>query len=1075
MSHIFISYSRKDLDFAQQIVDALAANNLDTWIDWKSIPKGEDWEQEIYRGIEEADALLFLISPDSVASEMCNKEVVHAVENGKRILPVFIHTVEDRKVYEVTANLLDPTAKEEINRRNFIFCREGMDDFKRAIEETRNTIHTDYAWLQFHTRLQVKALEWDRRKEPKDTSLLLRGKELKEAGQKLDGTNSKTDPQPTPLQQHFIQASRKNEERQKRRLIVGLGVALIVLASASVFAWRQRVLSQTEAEMRVTAQAETAKQARISLSRKLAAGAQTVLSDHPQESLLLSIEALNALKPGDPEIPDGEQSLRDALLHVGGIALGKGITPGVAPAISPDLHWLAGAGNDGTIRLWDLTAPDPVDPTLIPIGGGSSIQAINISANSHWLVAAGQESEIYVWNLDGFLPDDNPIVFSVGDCPVYLLKASPNNKWLALVCSDDTVRVWDLSTHDPSIAPVTLQSAEVSPQSGMFGPGTIFLPGNREQLASWSVDSRWFALASNNTALLWKLDAQGLSARPSVLDGFNFPVTTLAFSPDNQWLAVADAKSILLWNLSDPDPAAAPVMVTDHFQLSAIAFNSDGSLLAAGNSDGLVRFWDLTSSDPAETYFDVEGQAPFLNAITFSSDRRWMITAGRDVRLLDISSTLFNALPIILNGYENPVVAMEISSDSHWLVTLDNDTSLRLWDLRTPQPYGSPLIVGLHSGFGSLKALTTSPMENRWLATSGGNGVALWDLTRSNFLEKPVFSSDQTASLLAISPDNRWLAAGGEIGGLSLWNLSSLEPNAHFASPMNQPIEVSALAFDPKGRWLGAAGLDQAVYLWDLSAAKPLETAIPLPGKLADITSLSFSPNGERLVAVGSSDTFLWTLDQEGQIRPPEEISETDFSITGAVFSPDERWLAVGAEDVRLVDLTMPDLHAGHIYAQVGTPVAFSPDGRYLVTKNYATPYLLRVDSVESDPIPLYGHEERVTSSVFSPDSHWLATGGWDDTARLWNLTDGGPDTTAVILRSPSNWLPHVNFLAITPDNHWLIMGIENGTVYLWALQRADLIEQACKIAGRNFTQVEWDQYFTGARQKTCAQWPAGE
>ena len=45
MSHIFISYSRKDIDFAGKIVQALAENNLDTWIDWKSIPKGEDWEQ----------------------------------------------------------------------------------------------------------------------------------------------------------------------------------------------------------------------------------------------------------------------------------------------------------------------------------------------------------------------------------------------------------------------------------------------------------------------------------------------------------------------------------------------------------------------------------------------------------------------------------------------------------------------------------------------------------------------------------------------------------------------------------------------------------------------------------------------------------------------------------------------------------------------------------------------------------------------------------------------------------------------------------------------------------------------
>ncbi|MCJ7432506.1 MAG: toll/interleukin-1 receptor domain-containing protein, partial [Anaerolineales bacterium] len=69
MSHIFISYSRNDIIFAGKIVQALAENNLATWIDWKSIPKGEDWEQEIYRGIEDADAFLFLISPDSVASQ----------------------------------------------------------------------------------------------------------------------------------------------------------------------------------------------------------------------------------------------------------------------------------------------------------------------------------------------------------------------------------------------------------------------------------------------------------------------------------------------------------------------------------------------------------------------------------------------------------------------------------------------------------------------------------------------------------------------------------------------------------------------------------------------------------------------------------------------------------------------------------------------------------------------------------------------------------------------------------------------------------------------------------------------
>ena len=199
MSHIFISYSRKDIGFAQKIVDALAENNLDTWIDWKSIPKGEDWENEIYQGIESAEAFLFLVSHDSVESEMCNKEIAHALGNGKRILPILIRDANVEK-------FLFESVKEEISKRNWIFCRDGQDDFDKAIMETRDAIHTDYEWIKYHTRLQVKALEWER---ANDNSWLLRGKALLEAEEQLLANDK--DPQPTVLQREFIIASRRYE------------------------------------------------------------------------------------------------------------------------------------------------------------------------------------------------------------------------------------------------------------------------------------------------------------------------------------------------------------------------------------------------------------------------------------------------------------------------------------------------------------------------------------------------------------------------------------------------------------------------------------------------------------------------------------------------------------------------------------------------------------------------------------------------------------------------------------------------------------------------------------------------
>jgi len=182
VSHIFTSYSRKDIDVATKIVQALAKNGLETWIAWKSIPKGEEWEQGIYHGIEAAEAFLFLISPDSVRSEMCGKEIAHAVENGKRILPIYIRETEEGEIPEV------------IRKPNWIFCRDRWNDFEKTIAEIQKTVKTDYEYLKFHTELHVKALKWQRGDQEK--SLLLQEKELEEA-EKTVNLKAGTEPQLT--------------------------------------------------------------------------------------------------------------------------------------------------------------------------------------------------------------------------------------------------------------------------------------------------------------------------------------------------------------------------------------------------------------------------------------------------------------------------------------------------------------------------------------------------------------------------------------------------------------------------------------------------------------------------------------------------------------------------------------------------------------------------------------------------------------------------------------------------------------------------------------------------------------
>ena len=82
MADVFISYSRKDLKIAERIIAASENDDLEPWVDWKSIPKGQAFEREIQQGIEESDIFMFMVSPDSVLSEWCSKEIAYAVKNG---------------------------------------------------------------------------------------------------------------------------------------------------------------------------------------------------------------------------------------------------------------------------------------------------------------------------------------------------------------------------------------------------------------------------------------------------------------------------------------------------------------------------------------------------------------------------------------------------------------------------------------------------------------------------------------------------------------------------------------------------------------------------------------------------------------------------------------------------------------------------------------------------------------------------------------------------------------------------------------------------------------------------------
>ncbi|NET37713.1 MAG: TIR domain-containing protein [Cyanothece sp. SIO1E1] len=196
---VFISYSRQDKTFVESLHQALEKTNHNVWVDWEDIPPTAEWRQEIYRGIEAADNFIFVISPNSIASRVCQEELAHAIQHAKRLIPIVWQEVDNQRVDPALAQL------------NYIFFRP-QDDFDRAYHRLVEALSADLSHIQMHTRLLVRAKEWENRDQ--DHSLLLRGKYLEDAIKWLAQSSTKV-PEPAELHRVYINTSHEAETARR--------------------------------------------------------------------------------------------------------------------------------------------------------------------------------------------------------------------------------------------------------------------------------------------------------------------------------------------------------------------------------------------------------------------------------------------------------------------------------------------------------------------------------------------------------------------------------------------------------------------------------------------------------------------------------------------------------------------------------------------------------------------------------------------------------------------------------------------------------------------------------------------
>ncbi|MEM7344524.1 MAG: toll/interleukin-1 receptor domain-containing protein, partial [Chloroflexota bacterium] len=244
MSELFLSYAEGDKAFVQKLDSRLQDIGWNPWIDLEGVGQTDEGQYVIQEGIVTADTFAFVISPESVSSAACLQQLDQAKQLNKRIIPILRQEAKG--------------APDPLPDLNWIFFREG-DDFTEGLQNLTETVQTDLVWIKAHTRLTIRAAEWEHRDY--NTSFVLRGDDLKEAEKLL--TQHEKDPPLTQLQISYIEASQQAALRRQRMAIGAIATALIVmtiLSCAALLIYQDReaksvLASVAEAEANVAATA----------------------------------------------------------------------------------------------------------------------------------------------------------------------------------------------------------------------------------------------------------------------------------------------------------------------------------------------------------------------------------------------------------------------------------------------------------------------------------------------------------------------------------------------------------------------------------------------------------------------------------------------------------------------------------------------------------------------------------------------------------------------------------------------------------------------------------------------------
>jgi formylglycine-generating enzyme required for sulfatase activity len=229
---VFISYSRKDMAFADRLETALKARGFEPLIDRTDIYAFEEWWKRIEALIVQADTVVFVLSPDAVRpGTVALKEVAFAASLNKRFAPIVFRAVEDKSV------------PEELAKLNFIFFDDPAR-FEASADRLTNALHTDIGWIRQHTEYGEAERRWSALGRP--SGLLLHSPTL-EVAEHWIASRPRDAPDPTEEIRSFVAASRRaaRSAQRLRRIVQASMFTLLIGIILGLVAWiNQSYLAQ---------------------------------------------------------------------------------------------------------------------------------------------------------------------------------------------------------------------------------------------------------------------------------------------------------------------------------------------------------------------------------------------------------------------------------------------------------------------------------------------------------------------------------------------------------------------------------------------------------------------------------------------------------------------------------------------------------------------------------------------------------------------------------------------------------------------------------------------------------------